>query len=50
MLFAELSKTFNDPLIADLKTRAEAFGGARLGRLAKQREDLFRKRIAGRQI
>ena len=46
MLLDELTKAFDDSLIADLKTRTEAFGGARFGRLAEQGEDLFRKRVA----
>ena len=50
MLLDELTKTFDDPLIADLKIGAEAFGGTRFGRLTKQREDLIGKRIARRQI
>ena len=49
-LFGELSKTFHETLIADLEARADAFARARLGRLTEQREDLHRKRIAGRKF
>jgi len=49
-LLAESSKRFDETLIADLQTGADAFGGARLGRLAEQGEDLIRERIARHEI
>ena len=45
-LVDELAESFDETLIADLKTGAEAIGGTWLGRLAEQDEDLFAKRIA----
>ena len=50
MLLDELTKSFDKTLIADLKTGADAFGGAWLGRLAEQREDLIWKRIARHKL
>ena len=44
-LVDELAESFNEALIADLKTGSEAIGGAWLGRLAEQSEDLFGERI-----
>ena len=49
-MLAESSKRFDETLIADLKTGADAFGGARLGRMAEQGEDLIRERIARHEI
>ena len=48
MLLDELTKSFDETLIADLQTRADAFGRARLGRLAKKHEDLLGKGIVRR--
>ena len=45
-LVDELAESFDETLIADLKTGAEAIGGAGLGGLAEQSEDLFGERIA----
>ena len=45
-LLDELAESFDETLIAYLQIRSEAFGSERLGRLAEQSEDLFRKRIA----
>lgn len=44
-LVDELTESFEETLIADLKTGSDAFGGERLGRLAEQSEDLFGERI-----
>ena len=45
-LVDELAERFDETLIADLKTGAEAIGGAWRGGLTEQSEDLFAKRIA----
>ena len=50
MLLDECSKSFHETLISDLKTGADAFGGAWLGRLAEQSEDLLGKRIGRRNL
>ena len=42
----ELTQSFDQTLIAYLKTGPEAFGSQRLRRLAEQSEDLFGERIA----
>ena len=49
-LIDELTESFDETLIADLKTGADALGRARLGGLAEQSEDLLGKRIAGRNF
>ena len=49
-MLRELTKTFDETLIADLKSGADAFGRSWLGRLAEQREDLSRKRIGRRKL
>jgi len=46
-LIGELAQGFNEALIADLETGAEAFGSTRLGRLGQRVEDFLEKRIAG---
>ena len=50
MLLDELTKSFDETLIADLQTGADGFGRAWLGRLAKKGEDLLGKRIVRRQF
>ena len=46
-LFQELAQGFDEALVADLETGAEAVGSTRLGRLGQQSEELIEKRIAG---
>ncbi len=50
VLVDELAEGFDEALIADLKTGAEAIGSAGLGGLAEQSEDLFGERIACRGL
>jgi len=47
VLVDELAESFDETLIADLKTGAEAIGGTWPGRLAEQSEDLAGKGIGG---
>ena len=49
-LVGELAQGFDEALIADLETGAEALGSTRLGRLGQQAEELIEKRIAVRRL
>ena len=49
-LLQELTQGFDEALIADLETGAEAVGSTRLGGLGQDAEELFEKRIASRRV
>ena len=50
MLLEELTKRFDETLVADLQIGADRFGRAWFGRLAKKREDLLGNGIVQRQF